>query len=416
MYDSRPGRRSRLFLILLVLVAFALGVQVERRGWLRGSWRHEPAEVEKAFEPFWETWHLAHAKYVDRDSINNERMVQGAILGMLASLGDLGHTTYLTRDEVERLTANLKGELEGIGARIALRNQLPTIMQTMPKSPARAAGLQPGDVIHQVDGKEVRGMSLEQLVQHVSGPAGSEVHIKVLRGTPPKSIDFDIKRAKVDVPDVAWQMVPNAPIAHIALQNFGQHTDEQLRAALQAARQQGAKGLILDVRGNTGGLKDQAVKVTSEFLKSGEVVFVQKDAQGKTTPIPVEKDGVAQNIPLCVLIDEGTASSAEILAGALQDYQRGKLIGTRTFGTGTVLGEFQLSDGSAVLLAVNQWLTPNERQIWHKGIAPDIKVELPQGTFLLLPESGTKLSAEKLTNSKDTQLLKAIEVLKKELK
>src|SRR6185437_12373800 len=219
MYDSRPGRRSRLFLILLVLVAFALGVQVERRGWLRGSWRHEPAEVEKAFEPFWETWHLVHAKYVDRDRINDERMVQGAILGMLASLGDLGHTTYLTRDEVERLTANLKGELEGIGARIALRNQLPTIMQTMPNSPARAAGLQPGDVIHQVDGKEVRGMSLEQLVQHVSGPAGSEVHIKVLRGTPPKSIDFDIKRAKVDVPDVAWQMVPNAPIAHIALQN-----------------------------------------------------------------------------------------------------------------------------------------------------------------------------------------------------
>src|SRR6185437_8918995 len=325
------------------------------------------------------------------------------------------HTTYLTRDEVKRLTANLKGELEGIGARIALRKQGPTIMQTMPKSPARTAGMQPGDVIHQVDGKDVRGMSLEQLVQHVRGPAGSEVHMKVFRGTPPKSIDLDIKRAKVDVPDVAWQMLPEIPIAHVAIQSFGQHTDEQLRTTLQASRQQGAKGLILDVRGNPGGLKDQAVKVTSEFLKPGEVVFVQKDAHGKTTPVPAEKDGVAQDIPLCVLIDEGTASSAEILAGALQDYQRGKLIGTRTFGTGTVLDKFQLSDGSAVLLAVDQWLTPKERQIWHKGIAPDIKEELPQGTFILLPESGTKLSAETLANSKDTQLLKAIEVMKKEL-
>ncbi len=416
MYYHRPGRRSRLFLLLLVLLGFALGVQVERRGWLRGRWRHEPAAVEKTFEPFWETWHLAHAKYVDRDNVNNERMVQGAILGMLATLGDVGHTTYLTRDEVKRLKASLKGELEGIGARIAWREQGPTIMQTMPKLPARTAGLQLGDVIHQVEGKDVRGMSLEQLVQHVRGPVGSEVHLKVLCGTPPKCIDLVIKRAKVDVPDVAWQMLPDVPIAHIALQSFGQHTDEQLRTALQAARQQGAKGLILDVRGNPGGLKEQAVKVTSEFLKSGEVVFIQKDAQGKTTPLSAEKDGMAQDIPLCVLIDEGTASSAEILAGALQDYQRGKLIGTRTFGTGTVLGEFQLSDGSAVLLAVNQWLTPKEREIWHKGITPDIKVELPQGTFMLLPESGTKRSAETIANSKDTQLLKAIEVLRKELK
>jgi carboxyl-terminal processing protease len=217
------------------------------------------------------------------------------------------------------------------------------------------------------------------------------------------------------VPDIAWHMLPGQPIAHVAIQNFGAHTDEQLRAALAAARKQGAKGLILDLRGNRGGLKEQAVKVTSEFLKPGELVFIEKDANGKEKPVEVEPDGVARDIPLCVLIDDGTASSAEILAGAIQDYQRGKLIGTTTFGTGTVLGEFKLTDGSAVLLAVDQWLTPKGRQIWHKGIAPDIEVQLPQGAYSLLPESERTLSADALAKSKDTQLLKAIEVLKKEL-
>jgi carboxyl-terminal processing protease len=419
MYDyrsvRRPVRSNRLFLLLLLLVAFSLGVQVERRGWLPGSSWREPPEAERTFEPFWETWHLVHERYVDRQNVKDERMMQGAILGMLATLGDVGHTTYLTKEEVQQLESSLRGELEGIGCLISMRKQGPTIRQTMPKSPARKAGLQPGDVLIEVDGKDVHGLSLEQLVQYLRGPAGSAVHLKVLRGDPPKPVDFDIHRAKVDVPDIAWHMLPGQPIAHVAIQNFGAHTDEQLRAAITEARKQGAKGLILDLRGNRGGLKEQAVKVTSEFLKPGELVFIEKDANGKEKPVAVEPEGVARDIPLCVLIDDGTASSAEILAGAIQDYQRGKLIGTTTFGTGTVLGEFKLTDGSAVLLAVDQWLTPKGRQIWHKGIAPDIEVQLPQGAYSLLPESERTLSADALAKSKDTQLLKAIEVLKKEL-
>jgi carboxyl-terminal processing protease len=414
-YVRRPVRRNRLFLVLLLLVTFALGVQVERRGWLPSSGRREPPESARAFQPFWETWYLVHQRYVDRENVKDDRMVQGAILGMLATLGDLGHTTYLTKDEVQKLEASLKGELEGIGCLISMRKQGPTIRQTMPKSPARKAGLQPGDVLIEVDGKDVRNLSLEQLVQYVRGPAGSEVHLKVLRGDPPKPVDFDIRRAKVDVPDIAWHMLPGQPIAHLAIQNFGEHTDQQLRAALADAHKQGAKGLILDVRGNPGGLKEQAVKVTSEFLPSGDVVFIEKDSGGNEKSVDVEPDGVARDIPLCVLIDEATASSSEILAGALQDYQRGKLIGMRTFGTGTVLGQFKLSDGSAVLLAVDQWLTPKGRQIWHKGIAPDIEVPLPQGSYTLLPESERDLTAAALAESKDAQLLKAIEVLKKEL-
>jgi carboxyl-terminal processing protease len=342
-------------------------------------------------------------------------MTHGAIRGMLASLGDVGHTTYLTKEEVQRLQENLKGELYGIGASIDIRKQRPTIIYTLPKSPARAAGLKPGDVIQQVDGKDVQTLSLQQLVQLIRGSAGTKVHLKVLRGNPTQLIDLDIERAHVDVPDVAWQLLPGAPIAHLAIRNFGEHTDEQLRAAIEAARKEGAKALVLDVRGNPGGLKEQAVNVTSEFLKPGEIVFLQKDAKGQTQSVVSEKDGTAQEVPLCVLVDEGTASSSEILAGAIQDHARGKLIGTRTFGTGTVLGQFPLSDGSAILLAISEWLTPKGRQIWHKGITPDIEVSLPQDASIVMPESETQLTADGLRHSKDIQLLKAIEEMQKVL-
>jgi carboxyl-terminal processing protease len=413
MYDPQVRRRNRLFMILLIVTAFALGVHAERRGWISPG--HEPADVQQIFRPFWETWYLVHKHYVDQGSVNDERMTHGSILGMLASLGDIGHTTYLTKEEVQRLQENLKGELYGIGASISIRKKAPTIIYTLPNSPARAGGLKPGDVIVQVDGKEVKTLSLEQLVQHIRGPAGTEVHLKVQRGQSPRTIDLDLKRARVDVPDVAWQMLPGAPIAHLAIRNFGEHTDKQLREAIEALQKQEAKGVILDLRGNPGGLKEQAVKVTSEFLKSGEVAFLQKDAKGQTQSILAEKGGVATDIPLCLLIDEGTASSAEILAGAIQDHERGKLIGTRTFGTGTVLGEFELTDGSAVLLAVNEWLTPKGRQIWHKGITPDIEVSLPPDASIVMPEAETKLTVEELAHSNDTQLLKAIEVMKKEV-
>jgi carboxyl-terminal processing protease len=414
MYDPHAHRRNRLLTILFIVTAFALGVHAERYGWI-SPWQ-EPANVRQTFRPFWETWYLVHDRYVDQSSVNDERMTHGAILGMLASLGDIGHTTYLSKEEVQRLQEDLKGELYGIGASLSVRKKRPTIIYTLPNSPARAAGLKPGDVIEQVDGKDIKNLSLQQIVQRVRGPAGSEVHLKVQRGEPLHTVDLGIKRARVDVPDVSWKMLPGAPIAHVAIRAFGEHTDKQLQEALEASKEQGAKGVILDLRVNPGGLKEQAVKVTSEFLKAGKVVLLQKDAKGETQSIVAEKSGMAADIPLSLLIDEGTVSSAEILAGAIQDHERGKLIGTHTFGTGTVLGEFRLTDGSAVLLAISEWLTPKGRQIWHKGITPDIEVSLPQDVSIVMPESETKLTVDALAHSDDTQLLKAIEVMKKELK
>jgi carboxyl-terminal processing protease len=170
-------------------------------------------------------------------------------------------------------------------------------------------------------------------------------------------------------------------------------------------------GLLIDQRGNPGGLREQAIAVTSEFLKEGNV-FLEQDLHGVQTPVPVKAGGIVTDLPVCVLIDEGTASSAEIFAGAIQDQHRGKLVGTRTFGTGTVLQPFELEDGSAVLLAVSQWLTPSGRKIWHQGITPDIEVTLPDGVGALLPEAAGNLDAATLARSEDRQLLRAIEVLR----
>jgi carboxyl-terminal processing protease len=414
MYDPQVQRRNRLITILFIVAAFYLGVQAERYGWI--SPLHEPPEVQRTFRPFWETWYLVHEKYVDQSSVNDEHMTQGAIVGMLATLGDIGHTTYLSKEEVQRFQEDLRGELYGVGASIGMRRRRPTIIYTLPNAPARAAGLQPGDVIEQVDGQDVKNLSLQQIVKRVRGQAGTEVHLKVVRGEPSRTVDLEMKRARVEVPDVSWKMLPGSPIAHVALRNFGEHTDEQLREALEALIKQGAKGVILDLRGNPGGLKGQAVKVTSEFLKSGEVIFLQRDAKGQTQSILAETGGVGLDIPICLLIDETTASSAEILSGAVQDHERGKLIGTRTFGTGTVLGEYKLTDGSSLLLAISEWLTPKGRQIWHKGITPDIEVSLSQDASIVMPESEAQLTADTLAHSGDTQLLKAIEVMKKELK
>jgi carboxyl-terminal processing protease len=411
-----PRRRGFLPVALLVLAAFLAGALLDRYGLLPGRSGREPGRVAGLYAPYWEAWRLVHQHYVDQKAVNDEHMMQMSITGMLASLGDVGHTSYLTKEELERLQSGLKGELEGIGARITVRDRRPTIMQAMPGSPAQKAGLKAGDVILKVDGEPVDALSLQQLVNKVRGPAGTSVHLEVQRQGQAQPLEIDITRAKVDVPEVSWHMLPGTRLAHLALQEFGRKADAELRAALAELRERGAKGAVVDVRGNPGGLKEQAVAVTGEFLKPGEVVFVQVDAKGNREKVLAKGEGVAADFPVVVLIDEGTASSAEIFAGALKDHGRAKLVGSRTFGTGTVLEPFRLSDGSAVLLAIAKWLTPNGHEIWHQGIAPDYEVSLPRDADIVMPWSEAEQSAEALAKVKDKQLLKAVEVLKEQLK
>lgn len=403
------------FVTLVLVLGTLVGILVDRSGWIEallpGVPERAPPGIGPTFRPFWEAWNLVDEHYVDRKAIKPENMTEGAINGMLASLGDVGHTAYVNKKEFHDLEDGLKGTLEGIGAYMGLRNARPTITATVPGSPARAAGLKPGDVLIAVDDQDMSEMSLNEIVNHVRGPAGTTVHLKVMRAGVANPIELNIERAHVDIADVSWQMLPGTDIAHIAIINFGNQADDQLRQALDGARKKGAKKLLVDVRENRGGLKEQAVAVTSEFLKSG-VVFIEQNAKGERTEVPVKEGGQATDIPMCLLIDEGTASSAEIFAGAIQDYKRAKLVGSKTFGTGTVLQPFKLSDGGAVLLAVAEWLTPKGRRIWHNGITPDVPVALPPGEVeIIVPGADKPLTAESLAKSTDKQLLAGINVL-----
>jgi carboxyl-terminal processing protease len=412
--SARYRTWDRFTFVGLLLAAFAVGAVTERTGILSGISRYEPAGLGETFAPFWEAWNLVERHYVDRQAVQPRRMTQGAIQGMLTSLGDIGHTTFLTPEELRQLESNLEGHFEGVGARMTLRDRRPTVVETLPGSPARAAGLRPGDVLLEVEGKDVSHLPLDRIVQLVHGPAGTTVRLSVLRKGNAQPLQFSVARARVEIEDVTWHLLPGVLIAHLAVHEFGGQTDAQFRAALRQARDQGAKGLLLDLRGNPGGLRDQAVALTSEFLTGGNV-FLEQDAAGKRTAVPVRPGGVATDLPVCVLIDDGTASAAEICAGALQDHGRGQLVGTRTFGTGTVLKPFALSDGSAVLLAVTEWLTPTGRQIWHQGISPDLEVTLPDGAAPLLPGEEVGLDAAALASSQDKQLVKAIEVLQRQI-
>lgn len=412
---SRPSGWKSSTVFFLVIFAFGCGALSDRAVSLIWGRSTQPARLNKTFAPFWEAWHLIEESYVDRDAVQPDRMARGAIDGMVNSLGDTGHTAYLSASEYKQMQSDLKGEFEGIGARMDFKDRVPTIVGVMPNTPAQSAGLRPGDVLMAVDDKDVAEMPLPKIITLVRGPEGTVVNLKVSREGEAKPIDIPITRAKIPQPDVVWSMLPGSPkVAHISLYEFTDGVDKKLKAAISAAAEQGAKGLILDLRGNPGGLRDQAVAVTSEFLKDGDV-YIEQDAHGRQTPVPVEPGGVATEVPLVVLVDENSASSAEIFAGAIQDHRRGKLVGMKTFGTGTVLQPCVLSDGSALMLAVTQWLTPKGRKIWHQGIVPDVEVQLPPGTPLLQPDGGP-LDEATLKKSPDKQLLKALEVLRVEIR
>jgi carboxyl-terminal processing protease len=209
-------------------------------------------------------------------------------------------------------------------------------------------------------------------------------------------------------------MLPGTKIAHVRIASFSNNVTSDLIKAIQEVKNQGAKGILLDLRNNPGGLLNEAIGVDSQFLKDG-FVLETKDAQGNITKVPVQKGGTATDIPMVVLINQGSASAAEITAGALQDYGRAQLVGQKTFGTGTVLNQFRLPDGSAILLATELWLTPKGRQIWHQGVAPDVVVDLPADVLPSLPETERNMTQSDLTNTKDVQLKKGLDLLQQKI-
>ena len=373
-----------------------------------------PAGAEPNFRLMAEAWNTIQRVYVDRGAVKPQLMTYGAIGGMVDALGDTGHSRFLTPEMLKQERNLARGKFEGIGAEVQMKNGQLVIVAPIDGSPAQKAGLKPGNIILKVDDQDVSGLPLDQAVNRILGLAGTRVKLTILDLKTTTTKEVTLTRASVTVQSVTSHLLPGTTVAHLRIAIFSKGVAENLRKVLLTAEKEGAAGLILDLRNNPGGLYDEAVSAASQFLSSGNVLL-EKNALGKIKPVPVRSGGVATSLPLVVLINGGTSSGAEIVAGAFQDAHRAKLVGEKTFGTGTVLETFSLSDGSAMMLAIEEWLTPAGHVIWHHGISPDVVVHLPAETTPLIPASEKGLTAEELQNSQDVQLLRALDLLFQEI-
>lgn len=369
-----------------------------------------PAGTAQDFQLIVDAWNTIQKYYVDRSVVQNTPLTYGAITGMVDALGDTGHSRFMSPEMVKNENSFTSGQFEGIGAEVQTKNDQTIIVAPIPGSPAEKAGVMPGDIILKVDGADVNGLPLESVVSKILGPAGTQVQITLQNPSTKQERTVTITRARISVNNVSWNMVPGTTIADIQIAGFSSGVTKQLQDALNAIKAQGATGLILDLRNDPGGLLNESIGVTSQFLKDG-VVLQEKDAQGKINNIPVQRGGLAADIPMVVLINQGTASAAEIVSGALQDANRATLVGDTTFGTGTVLDTFSLSDNSALLLATREWLTPKGRVIWHKGIAPDKPVSLPATVTPLYGYALKSMTSADVQASPDAQFQQALKIL-----
>ncbi len=392
------------FLILLTLVG--VGAYFYGRS-------QSPANIsgqdKKSVDLYSQALNIVQRDYVDQKAVKPKKLTYAAIEAMLTDLGDKGHTRFLTPDEVKQNSQELSGKYVGVGIVLEEKNKEVVVTSPIPGSPADKAGMKTRDVLVAVDGKSVKGENLEQIAKKVRGPSGTKVEISVRRGNETKK--FSVTRTELKVPVAPWAMIPGSRVAQVQLTSFSNDSSDALVKSFNEATKAGATSFVLDLRNNPGGQVDQAIAMAGDFLKPDSVVYIRKDASGKKEKVKVPNSAKPTKAPLVVLVNNGSASSAEILAGALRDNNRAKVVGTTTFGTGTVLTEYTLKDGSAMLIGIAEWLTPDGDFIRKTGIKPEIVVKMKKGDEPLLPNEVKDLSRQKIF-AKDPQLERAFEVVK----
>jgi carboxyl-terminal processing protease len=319
-----------------------------------------------------QAWNIIFHDYVDKDRLSASTLSQAAIEGMIEAIDD-PYTSYLNAEDYQLSLTSLEGEFGGIGAHVTVKDGQLTIIAPIAGSPADEAGIRAGDIIVEVDGQPTAEMSLAEAVLKIRGPGGTSVRLLILHQGDTEPEEIEIVRAKIELPSVRFEM--RGDIAYINITHFSRRTSEELSLALESVIQQMATGIILDLRSNPGGSLEAVVDTASYFLKEGVVVNVV-DNQEKQTALEVEPDGVTIDLPLVVLVDNYSASGSEVLAGALQDYGRATIAGTKTHGKGSVNILRPLKDGSGLYITTARWLTPNGRLIEGEGLYPDYELEL----------------------------------------
>ena len=352
-------------------------------------------EEAEGFSVYWETWHYVEEQFYGE--IPEEPVsTYGAIKGSLATLND-PYTIFIEPEPAAQEKAQLEGQFGGIGAYVQQDEAGRIILDPMPGQPAERAGLQKGDILIAVDSALITPeMTVDQVVLLIRGEVGTKVVLTVEREDVADPIDITIERAVIETPSAHWRILEQAPtIGYIQLTSFTERSNEELGQALDELTAQGAETYVLDLRNNGGGLLEAAVDVTSQFLREGVVLREDRRNEGERV-YDVRGGGKALDQPLVVLINGGTASASEIVAGSLQDYERATLIGEKTFGKGSVQLIYELSDDSRLHVTVAKWFTPDDHAIDGTGLSPDIEVLFTE---------------EDRTNGRDPQLERAISFL-----
>jgi len=415
-------------ILLLIVITFLVGYYAGVNK-ISISWKnYKPAVVISSKEPpqtvtnlnfsaFWTVWQSLENKYYDKTKLDPQKLLDGAISGMVQSVGD-PYTVYLPPATNANFKEGMAGQFQGIGAELGLQNKQIIVVAPLDNSPAQKAGIKAGDAILKVDNKSTEGWTLSQAVEKIRGPKETYVVLNILHKDAKTPTDIKIKRDVITVKSVSgWikkikeierikltdelKEKQEKKIIYIRLSQFGDNTNKDWLSqindlSLKSQNDKSILGLILDLRNNPGGYLTDAAFIAGEFLPEGKTVVIQEDGSGQKTSLAVNRRGIFLDTPLIVLINKGSASASEIVSGALRDYKRAKLVGETSFGKGTIQEAQEIGDGAGLHVTIAKWLTPNGIWVHEKGLKPDVEVSLDQKD-----------------QSHDTQLEKAIEQLVK---
>ncbi|HLX38991.1 MAG TPA: S41 family peptidase [Ktedonobacteraceae bacterium] len=413
---EEAGRVLKMF--RMVVIGLAIASVAFLAGWFGNQAYNNSFTVgsdsQKYANLIQQAWNTVDQNYVDRKAVNYKQMSYSAIQAILTVLNDKGHTRFLTPADVAAEQQQLSGSFTGVGLYL---NQDPTTKQLIisspiPGAPAEKAGFKHGDIIIAVNGTSVVGKDIASVSSLIQGPAGTTVLITIQRPSTHQTLTIKVARAIIKVPNVIMHYIAQDHVADIQLVQFSDGVSDQLKAALTQARKMGATKYILDLREDPGGYLSEAVNTASEFIPNGNVLLEQ-DSSGHRLAVSVNGNTVDTKDTIVVLVNGDTASAAEIVSGALQDNHRAIIMGVKTYGTGTVLQEFPLADGSAILLGTQEWLTPSGKFIRGNGIDPNIVVPLNKNAVILTPndENTANMTEQQILNSGDNQLNAAIHYL-----
>jgi len=404
------NKETLKFVLIAILISVAVGSGAYYTGFQRGLDEtkniiienvidvNAPDDITADFGLFWEVWAKLKDEHIKGGEVNEQELVYGAIEGLTKAVGD-PNTVFFRPEDSKKFNEDIRGNFSGIGAEIGTRDGKLVIIAPLNNTPAERAGLEPGDHIIQIDSEPTDGITVEEAVRRIRGELGTTVTLTIIRDSFEGSRDFEIVRANITVPTVEWELIEDN-IVHMRVFSFNANTTLAFQKSMVSALLAGGDGLILDLRGNPGGFLDVSVRIAGFFLERGQIVVTEKFSSGDETILRARGNEALRNFPTVILINEGSASASEILAGALRVHNGTKIVGENSFGKGTVQELQALRNESTLKITIANWLLPNGDMIEGNGLTPDSFIEITQ---------------EHIERGEDPQLEEAIRILKEEL-